>query len=270
MRATMASSPHAQRRLRYAGRCARCNAGVAAGDRGYYDAVTRKVHCAACGPAPTAGCTNAPGSSAQREYERRRTARETRTRAALPVLGGLVAALSQPQSEAAWARGAEGERRGAAALHKRTRDAGVILLHDRRRPGSSANIDHIAVGPGGVTVIDSKRLSGPIRVRNRGLLRPRTELRVAGRDRTSLIDGVTRQLEAVRAALAARDLVQVDVRGALQFVDGDLPLLGLPTIKDITLGPPRRIAKLARRPGAKTEAQIANIAALLEGVFPAA
>lgn len=266
----MASSPHALRPLRYAGRCGRCGASVAPGDRGYYDAITRGVHCAACGPAPPAVHTNAPGASAQREYERRRAARRAHTQAVVPVVGGLVAALSQPQSETAWAHGAEGERRGAAALHKRTHHAGVILLHDRRRPGSSANIDHIAVGPGGVTVIDSKRLSGPIRVRNRGLLRPRTELRVAGRDRTSLIDGVTRQLEAVRAALTTRDLPHVDVRGALQFVDADLPLLGLPTIDDIALGAPRKIAKLARRPGSNTEAQIANIAALLEGVFPAA
>lgn len=191
-------------------------------------------------------------------------------RAAVPVLGGLLAVLNQPQSETAWARGAEGERRGTAALHKRTRDAGVILLHDRRRPGSGANIDHLAVGPGGVTVIDSKRLSGPIRVRHRGMLHPRTEVRVAGRDRTSLIDGVLRQLEAVRAALASRDLAHVDVRGALQFVDADLPLLGLATINDVTLGPPRKIVKLARRPGTHTEAHIANIAVVLERAFPAA
>jgi hypothetical protein len=44
---------------------------------------------------------------------------------------------------------------------------GVELLHDRRICGSRANIDHLAIGPGGVTVIDAKNYRGKVRTERR-------------------------------------------------------------------------------------------------------
>ena len=43
----------------------------------------------------------------------------------------------------------------------------VELLHDRRIPGRRSNIDHLAVSPSGIWVIDSKRYAGRARVRRR-------------------------------------------------------------------------------------------------------
>ena len=63
-----------------------------------------------------------------------------------------AAALSEPQTAAALAPLA---------------DRGWRILHDRRWPGSTtgANVDHLAVGPGGVFVLDTKHWSQPVQVR---------------------------------------------------------------------------------------------------------
>jgi hypothetical protein len=63
-----------------------------------------------------------------------------------------------------WERGAEGEAATAAALEELTR-RGWTTFHDVRWPGRQrANIDHVAVGPAGVFVIDSKNWSGDVRI----------------------------------------------------------------------------------------------------------
>src|SRR4051794_31534743 len=105
----------------------------------------------------------APGGSAAREYARRRQLREDRARATLGGFGAAIVRLTdEPQSTKAWKKGAEGERLVARRLEKHLADSGVLLLHDRRVPGSRANIDHLAIGPGGITVIDAKNLTGKV------------------------------------------------------------------------------------------------------------
>lgn len=65
----------------------------------------------------------------------------------------------------AWEKGAEGERAVGAALADLGPD--WVVLHDVRWPGRRyANIDHIAIGPGGIFVIDAKNWSGAITVRD--------------------------------------------------------------------------------------------------------
>jgi hypothetical protein len=58
-----------------------------------------------------------------------------------------------------WRRGARGERRTARKLDRLT-DHGWIIFHDLAVPGSRANIDHLAVGPSGIFLIDSKNWRG--------------------------------------------------------------------------------------------------------------
>jgi hypothetical protein len=89
-----------------------------------------------------------------------------------PRLGLLVGALAagaagwplrfrtSPEARA-WQRGATGERRTARLLGRLERH-GWAVLHDLACPGSRANIDHLAIGPGGVFVIDSKLYSGKL------------------------------------------------------------------------------------------------------------
>ena len=67
-------------------------------------------------------------------------------------------------------RGAAGEAATAAQLDS-LRQHGWAVFHDVRWPGRpKANIDHVAVGPGGVFVIDSKNWSGRIAVKDSVLL----------------------------------------------------------------------------------------------------
>jgi hypothetical protein len=82
------------------------------------------------------------------------------------VLGGLAVLVAgwglrfRPSPDAiAWRRGAAGERRTARLLSHLERH-GWAVLHDLAIPSSRANLDHLAIGPGGVFVIDSKQYCG--------------------------------------------------------------------------------------------------------------
>ena len=165
------------------------------------------------------------GGSARREYDRRPVRREERIREQHPRLGGLILALTdEPQSTQAWERGAIGEELLAKRLSELPEPTRV--LNDRRIPGTRANIDHIVVAPSGVWVVDAKRYKNKrpeLRVEG-GIIRPRVEsLRIGGRDRTSLVAGLGKQVALMRAAL---DGTGVPVHGALCFLEADWPLIG--------------------------------------------
>ena len=92
------------------------------------------------------------GRSAMDIYQRRHGNREERIRERWGRLAGLVLALSDdPQSTRAWQRGSGGETKLAKTLVKLDRED-VIVLHDRRVPGSRGNIDHLVICPTGVYV----------------------------------------------------------------------------------------------------------------------
>jgi hypothetical protein len=92
------------------------------------------------------------------------------------VLGTLATVAAgwglrfQPSPDAvAWRRGAAGERRTARLLAALERH-GWAVLHDLALPGSRANLDHLAIGPGGVFVIDSKHYRGRLQLDPSGRL----------------------------------------------------------------------------------------------------
>jgi hypothetical protein len=189
------------------------------------------------------------------------------------TLGGIVLAISdEPQHQRAWARGAECELKLARNLGRWTAEHGVVLLDDRRMPRGRGNIDHLAVGPSGVTVIDAKRYRGRIAVEHRGgLLRAHTEhLMVGGRDKTNLVDGVLAQADAVRDVLRRRHLATVPVRAVLCFVDGDWPLLARLEVRDVPILPPRRAAKLCRADGPLEPSEVRHLAYDLARLLPPA
>jgi hypothetical protein len=125
------------------------------------------IICLACAPERPEG---EAGASAQREYDRRRQRRRDHAREKLGLVGRVLAhVIEEPQSTQSWAQGAQGERHTAARLEKHLAGHPVKLIHDRRIPGhGKANLDHLAVGPGGVTVIDSKTHRGEVRVERVG------------------------------------------------------------------------------------------------------
>lgn len=268
-------------RLRYAGVCRLCGSELAAGARAVYERATKTVRCVQC-PSITARAADADeqaaavevgvaGASAQREHDRRAAARENRIRSAHPKLGGLVLALSDdPQSTRAWSSGAVGEQAVARSLEKWASEH-VRVLHDRRIPGTRANIDHIAIGATGVYVIDAKRYKGrpDLRVQG-GILRPRSfTLTVGGRDCTKLVAGVHRQVELVSAALVSHP--EVRVRGMLCFVDADWPLLGGAfSVEGVDVLWPKKAAQLLNRDGDLSADQVNDLHRLLASTFPTA
>lgn len=271
-------------RLRYAGTCRACGTALPAGATAVYERESKTVVCLACastpapegagppmesGAAPSPVEANAPeperivagsaGASAQREYERRKAKREERVRTAHPKIGGFLLAVSdEPQSTTAWATGARGEellgkRLDGLAGH------GVRVLHDRRIPRTKANIDHIAVSPAGVFVIDAKRYKARPHLRvEGGLLRPRVEKLVVGtRDQTKLVEGVHKQVDLVRAALEAVGVADVPVRGVLCFVEADWPLFGGSFVIDgVAVLWPKKLAEILSAGGPLDDAAV--------------
>ncbi len=216
------------------------------------------------------------GVSAQREYDKRSARREQQIRQQHPRLGGLLLALSkEPASTRVWAQGAAGERAVAAKLDELVGDH-VAALHDRllRRPDgtlSRANIDHIAVTPSGVWVIDAKTHQGSLEVRRSGgLFSPRVEaLYINGRDQTRLVHGLLKQVDAVRHELSSVQ-ASIAVRGALCFVGTELPWFGSSSITDVPLVGRRGLAKLLLQPGDVDTSDRQAVAAFLDQRFPPA
>jgi hypothetical protein len=227
-------------RLRYQGTCRLCGITLPAKAEAVYERTTKTVRCSThddplltttlSGLEPVSSPeemieAGTPGASARREFERRSARREERIRTAHPKLGGLIHALTDdPQSTRAWDVGAVGEERLGHRLNELVTDR-LRVLHDRRIPGSRANIDHLAVTPTGVFVIDAKkyRCRPHLKVEG-GLVRPRVEkLLVGTRNCTSLVDGVIQQVAVVRDQLPDDS---VAVHGVLCFVEADWPLIG--------------------------------------------
>lgn len=75
----------------------------------------------------------------------------------------MILALSdEPHTNAPGTADAKVEEAVAEALERRTAEGSTVLLHDRRMPGGRGNVDHIAVAPSGVYVIDTKDLTGKV------------------------------------------------------------------------------------------------------------
>ena len=282
--------------LRRPGRCG-CGTEIAAGRRAAWNRSTRTVLCLQCAGAGAASDAGRPdvdrpdvsgpasppaepapidlgraGASAQAEFDRRHDRREAAVRTAHPRIGGLILALTDdPQSSRAWASGAVGERRFAAAMDGLGQT--VIALHDRRIPRSRANIDHVVVGPSGVFVVDAKRYQdASVDVRRSGGLfgTAREQLMVAGRDRTKLVAAMGWQLDAVRAALGdGPGFAAVPVVAALCFIDGRFPLFGTLRMGPVEITGLRGLADLVARHGPLDAAARERVARHLADRLPA-
>ncbi len=209
-----------------------------------------------------------PGASVEREYHRRRRNREARVRRSHPRIGGLLLALrGAPRHEVSFRQGGRGERAVARSLERRTARGPAVILHDRRMPGGYGNIDHLAIAPRGVFVIDAKAIRGKVRISRPLLSKPR--LLVRGRSRPKLLSGLDRQVDAVRRALASSGHAAVPVEGVLCFTEAELPLLGR-EIAGHRLLYCRGLARKLNRTGPLSAEAIETLARALAGVFPAA
>ena len=273
-------------RLRYAGQCG-CGAQLPVGSPARWDADARTVTCLTClnhfdaatatvpdglGAVPdgnAAGTFTPPqpgtaGGAAGREYQRRKDKRDAETDALPNGLRKLARTVfNDPQHIRAWQSGERGEIAVAKVLNRLTADS-IPALHDRRVPHMRSNIDHIAIGPAGIYVIDAKRYVGQrVEVRRfGGLFSPRrSELFVGGRRKADLVNGLGPQVNAVRHALSELDMpTGCLVQPVLCFVDAEWSWLsGNLSVDSVAVVGPRGLKKLVQKTGpldAQTRQQI--------------
>jgi hypothetical protein len=259
-------------RLRYSGVCRVCGTALQATTVAIYERSTKTIRCVdhEAGPAPVLLVdSGTPGASARREFERRRLNREQRVRTKHPKIGGFILAVTEePQTTRSWDIGARGEERVGGRLNEMASDR-LKVLHDRRIPGSRANIDHLAVCPSGVWVIDPKAYDGRPHLKiEGGLFRPRTErLFVGSRDRSNLVDGVLRQIEVVWTVVGS----DVPVLGALCFIDADWPLIGATfTTRGVRVLKPKKLFGLLAQDGPIGPTTVADLHRRLATSLPPA
>jgi hypothetical protein len=175
------------------------------------------------------------------------------------LLAVLEALSADSRDEARWAQRAESEER-ARRLETLLAGSGVRLLNDRRVPGARASVDHIAIGPRGVTVIDAVREAGRPRVANRRLL-------VDGEDRTALVLDVLRHVEVIRLGLAATP--NLPIGGAICWVEPDgLPRVRRLTVRGVPIEGPRVLADELRGPGPVSFRWVGHFAGVLDHRLP--
>jgi hypothetical protein len=172
--------------------------------------------------------TNSAGASAQARYEQSRQKQAERVRRGWPFLVGvglvfmaatylfvqslggpiwggvaavlaafaMVVAIDRLNVAESWRIGAEGEQKTASYLAG-LEAAGFIVRHDRRVPGYGGNVDHIAIGPTGVWVIETKSYRGGVEVYG-------DRLEVNGQPRDKIVDQVYKEAVALQIALGDR------------------------------------------------------------------
>jgi hypothetical protein len=207
-----------------------------------------------------------PGASALAEYERLRQDDAARRQKLFGrYLGPVVGALAPPNPRAvAWSRGGQGELEVGRYLTSVIDRAGVVL-HDRAIPNSRANIDHIAVVPTGVWVIDTKRYRGRVEQRG-GWLRSSTSLVVNHHNRTNLVAAALRQRQLVQRVVGPK----VPVQSVLCFTDAEWGFLGRPfSMNDVLITWPRKLGASLREAGGLPQRTVEELATTLSAAFPA-
>jgi hypothetical protein len=261
------------RRLRWPDTCSRCGLALPATSEAWWDRRAKEATCRQCkeGSGLAFRLAGTAGGSAAREYERRHANRQAALQARFGPLARVVDAVTNdPRSTTSWAKGASGEARLGAFLERELTGT-AIVLHDRRVPNSKANIDHIAVAPSGIWVIDAKSYRGKVERRTIGSFwNPRTDLYVGGRRQNDCADAARLQIGVVARTVGARD-GELPLRPTLCFVDSDWGLFPRPFVfHEVFVTWPQELVKKIRGEGPLDSATVAWTAARLATALPPA
>lgn len=202
-----------------------------------------------------------PGGSARREA-RRAAARAHDLAAELRRVdsrasGFAAAALSEPRTAAAlgWLSG-----------------RGWQILHDRQWPGSRhGNVDHLAIGPIGVTVLDTKHWVGSIQVRDGRLWCDDDDRHETVEDLLRLVGAIDELLEEITTSGpgVTVGLSPIHVMPVLVFTRYNEANQRQPRIGRVWLANPRDVARLlTRQPHVLSANQVALIGEYLAREMP--
>jgi hypothetical protein len=266
------AKPPRKLRLRYPATCQSCGISLSRGAEATWDPSKKTVTCLACLPDGQID-PGAPGASAAAEGSRRTGRRVDQVRRKYGDHAAEVAReMAGRDAAASWGKGSEGESRLARYIAREVGDA-VIALHDRLIPGTRGNIDHIFVAQTGVWVVDAKAYKGKVVRREIGpLWRRDNDLYIRGRNRTSLANGVRRQVDAVNAALRSDESLHgTDIHAALCLVESEWGLLDFPfQLGNVWVMYPGALKKRLRKNGPLSQEAMARIARRLDLSLPAA
>jgi hypothetical protein len=272
--------------LRRDGVCDSCGATLLTGVKGQWNSATKKARCLEHGvitktqvgaeeiimPEPN---RSTAGKSSKEKYGELHDVEEENIRKRYGRFKRLaeVAVILHDDSQRTrnWKVGSVGEEVVGGRLDLLAQELGFAVLHDRRRPPTKANIDHLVVTPAGVFVVDAKNYEGQIEVRHPGWFSDDADqLFINGRNRTKIVDGVKKQVAQVESVLLNTE-IQIPIFGILTFVVGPLHLFIVQEkISGIFLSTQRGIEKILRRPGPHSNAHIKATAKLLALKFPEA
>lgn len=185
-----------------------------------------------------------PGASGRRWEARLRASRQRRR-----------GHSSQPsQFERAIAKGVAGEEIVGRELTALAEEMHLAVLHDLALPGETANIDHLVIGPAGVTVIDAKAWEGRLWIGHK-------TMRIGKFSKFGALEGVREQVARVNAVLSAAGHTSLQVRGLLCMVNanGGVPQAGLKWVGDVGVGTIPTVRGYVTRPGMCDLAQIRNV-----------
>ena len=181
------------------------------------------------------------------------------------MIGSIILRLqSEARPARVWEQGASSERIVGARL---AGIVGIELLHDRQIPGTRANIDHIAIGPGGVYVIGTKFAGGAGQGGTNGILRhDRRRLLIGGQDQTKLVTKIGNQVGAITRALRE---TPIPVTPALCIVGARWPVPAQPfVLHGVWVGWPDALPELVRRPGLLDAVAMRTTTGLLDARLP--
>ena len=150
----------------------------------------------------------------------------------IPIIGKFIYPFLDPSKEAQkWSKGADGEEKVGSLLDELAVENNFIAIHDRRIPGSKANIDHMLITPKGIFIIDAKNYKGLVELRKSGsfFMPGKQSLFVNGKNRDNLVEGVKWQVGAVKASLIDSKVLVV---GVLAFTQNNWPWVGKPKLID--------------------------------------
>jgi hypothetical protein len=105
---------------------------------------------------------NQPAGSSARDQERELAAGKSTPRRLVERL------LDVRSDDRNWRKGAEGEERVAAVLARTLGDRWSVV-HDLTVGTKGANLDHLLIGPAGVFMLNTKNLTGRLKVDGRGV-----------------------------------------------------------------------------------------------------
>jgi hypothetical protein len=215
------------------------------------------------------------GASARRKYERLHERREKQARDRLGRLSGIYLALTDdPQSTRAWGVGSSGERSLGAYLDTLNDDKSLIVLHDRRVPGTRANVDHLAISRAGIFVIDAKNYTGRVqKIDKGGWFSTDMRLYVGRRDCTKLVAGMRKQVDAVRKALGQAVIHEFSppITPVLCFVDAEWSLFSRPfQLEGVWVEWSKSLGERLRAPGSFAPEHVQLLARKLATALPSA